>query len=121
MTSPTEEDWAADVAGRIVGDIPHAVFVRWATDVPERVAAMLRLELRRPSQDAELNAFAEGIVRALPDYLPDQTAARLRAKLLGALLTAGALGLYLRAPGVRIAESGVTVAQGAVPDGQADP
>ena len=88
-------DWAQDVAERIVGDIPHSIYVRWAADVPERVAAMLRLELNA-SHDGEHNAFIEEIVRALPDYLPELAAARMRAKLAGSLLTARALGQRLR-------------------------
>jgi hypothetical protein len=98
--SASKDDWTSDVAERIVGDIPHAVFMAWAVEVPERVALMLRTELRNPSSGRELNAFEE-IVRALPDYLPEQTAARLRAKLLGPLLTAGALGQDFLCPGRR--------------------
>jgi hypothetical protein len=99
MSAPARfiDDWAFDVAERIVGDIPHAVFMSWAVEVPERVAAMLRSELCRTSSSAELKAFADAMVRALPDYLPEPTAARLRAKLLGALATAGALGEHFRA------------------------
>ena len=89
-------DWAADVAERIVGDIPHAVFVRWAADVPERIAIALRAELGEVHRERDINVFVEDIVRALPDYLPNPTTARLRAKLHGALMTAGAIGRYLR-------------------------
>jgi len=94
--SPPVSDWAQDVAERIVGDIPHSIYVRWAADVPEKVAVMLRLELANASRDGEHNAFVEQIVRALPDYLPELAAARMRAKLAGALLTARALGQRLR-------------------------
>jgi hypothetical protein len=86
------DDWASDVAEQIVGDIPHAMFMEWAVEIPERAAMMLRTQLRRPSSARELNTFVEEMVRALPSYLPEQTAARLRAKLLGALITAAALG-----------------------------
>ena len=90
------DDWAQDIAERIVGDIPHTIFVHWAADVPERVAAMLRLELASRSSDGKLNAFVDEIVRSLPDYLPAQGAARMRAKLTGALLATGALGEHLQ-------------------------
>jgi len=37
------DDWAQNLAERIVSDIPHSIYVRWAEDVPERVAARLRM------------------------------------------------------------------------------
>jgi hypothetical protein len=86
------DDWAQDVAERLVGDIPHTIFVRWAADVPERVAAMLRSEFAGRSSDGRLNGLVEEVIGALPHYLPASGAARMRAKLIGALLTAGALG-----------------------------
>jgi len=92
-------DWAQDVAERIVGDIPHSIYVRWASDVPEKVAVKLREELASPSHDGEQNAFIEEVVRALPDYLPELAAARMRAKLAGALVTARALGQHLQTTG----------------------
>ena len=95
-TPPKLDDWAQDVAERIVGDIPHSIYVRWAADVPERVAAKLRLEFANASHDNELSAFVDEIVRSLPQYLPALGAARMRAKLAGALMTAGALGRELR-------------------------
>jgi hypothetical protein len=93
------EDWASDVAERIVGDIPHGVFMRWAVEVPQQAALMLRRQLNSPASGRELTAFVEEMVQALPDYLPEQTAARLRAKLLGALLASAALGQHFRALG----------------------
>jgi|SRR6185437_10742802 len=93
------DDWASDVAERIVGDIPHGVLMQWAVEVPQRAALMLRRQLDNPSSGRELTTFVEEMVEALPDYLPEQTAARLRAKLLGALLASAALGQHFRALG----------------------
>ncbi len=107
-------DWASTVAERILGDIPHTVSEHWAGDVPERMAAALRLALAGVSSDRQLNVAVERIVWALPDYLPEQATARLRAKLIGALLTAAALGPQLRAPGTIVPES-VLAAAGVLP------
>ena len=102
------DDWAQDLAERIVGDIPHSIYVRWAEDVPERVAARLRMEFDASTSDGNRGAFVDEIVRSLPDYLPALGAARMRAKLAGALMTAGALGRHWREPGA----ASLTLVQG---------
>jgi hypothetical protein len=90
------DDWAQELAERIVGDIPHSIYVRWAEDVPDRVAARLRTEFDVGTSDGNRSAFVDEIVRSLPGYLPALGAARMRAKLAGALMTAGALGRHTR-------------------------
>jgi hypothetical protein len=115
------DDWAADVAERIVGDIPHGVFMRWAVEVPQQAALMLRRQLDSPSSGRELTAFVEAMVQALPDYLPEQTAARLRAKLLGALLASAALGQHFRALGLVAPKQAFETDGGPILGGKVDP
>lgn len=87
-----EDDWAARVADTIMGDIPRSLHADWAEDLPARVAAMLRREAAAGASGPTAPERIGDVMAALPHYLSAQTAARTRAKLIGAALVARALG-----------------------------
>jgi hypothetical protein len=89
-------DWASDVAEKLIGDIPQTMPGRWASDTMDAVSDMLREQLAARASRGSQNTSVEQVVRGLPEYLPEHVTARLRAKMLGALLTAGALGEHMR-------------------------
>jgi hypothetical protein len=89
-------DWANDVAEKLVGDLPQVRSGRWATDATTALADMLREQLSERASRGTMNVFVEQVIRELPEDLPEHVSARLRAKMLGALLTAGAIGEDIR-------------------------
>jgi hypothetical protein len=89
-------DWASGVAEAIMGDIPRSIHADWAEDLPDKVAAMLRIAASPQASGTDSQACISEVVAALPYYLSAQTAARTRAKLVGAALVAQALGAHHR-------------------------
>jgi len=89
-------DWAAEVAEAILGEIPRSIHSDWADDVPQKIAAMLRMQASLQASDPASQATISSVVALLPSYLSAQVAARTRAKLIGAALAVRALGQHQR-------------------------